>query len=306
LKDLRKFDEHLIEVVYQSVAIMYNQHPSSGAIRTRGQDLSHLSSSKKMESVLDMVQSAKLSRSDLSAVLSVLQFLSPTGARAVALGNTMELQNADTVKLPKPQALRMRFDDVMRQRRSCRDFAPTALTLKYVSTLMHYTAGISGEVVVSDDGENKTTMPSRTYPSGGGLYPVEINLICNNVAGTVRGVYRYLPLQHGLSPVETCGEVDTILSGFSNVPSPVVSDVPLILLLVVNLPRVLSKYGPRGLRLAWQEMGYIAQNIGLTGNAIGLGTLDYSSFHDAEIDQSMGLDGKFSSVSHSILIGHHR
>jgi SagB-type dehydrogenase family enzyme len=102
---------------------------------------------------------------------------------------------------------------------------------------------------------------SRTFPSAGATYPVEIFCLLNNVEGSLsrRAVY-YNHDRHALSvvgeipPWERYGE-------FLNIET---EGVPQLVFVFVVFPeRATRKYGERGGRFALMEVGHVAQNLAL-------------------------------------------
>ena len=74
------------------------------------------------------------------------------------------MTDAESLRLPEPH-LRGELAQAIQQRRSLRKFAPKPLSLETVAQLLWAAQGIS-----SPDG-------LRTAPSGGALYPLELNLV---------------------------------------------------------------------------------------------------------------------------------
>ena len=86
------------------------------------------------------------------------------------------------------------FDDVVTSRRSVRDFGKEKLSLSELSKVLHQSYGITGEIKRPDGG----TIPLRSAPSGGALYPAEIYLGIRNVSGVEPGIYHYNVPDHAL------------------------------------------------------------------------------------------------------------
>lgn len=94
------------------------------------------------------------------------------------------------ITLPNPSfAGVLSVESALRSRRSVRDFAPQPLTLAEVAQLLWAGQGITGS------GE------TRTAPSAGAIYPLELYLVVGNISTLSKGVYKYHPRQHTLSRV---------------------------------------------------------------------------------------------------------
>jgi hypothetical protein len=115
-----------------------------------------------------------------------------------------------TVPLPKYKHIKMALGTAIRSRRSIRKMSGEPLSLKDLSTILFYAGGVSGEfncapkegfpttATLGDDYISKV----RNAPSGGGLYPVTLFLIIQNVEGLENGLYSYLPLSHELKSIK--------------------------------------------------------------------------------------------------------
>jgi SagB-type dehydrogenase family enzyme len=102
---------------------------------------------------------------------------------------------------------------------------------------------------------------SRTFPSAGATYPVEIFCLLNNVEGALgrRAVY-YNHDRHALSVV---GEIPS-WEEYADAVNIETVGVPQLLFVFVLVPgRTTHKYGERGGRFALIEVGHAAQNLAL-------------------------------------------
>ena len=137
----------------------------------------------------------------------------------------------------------------------------------------------------------------RPYPSGGALYPCDIHVVPGAVCGLDRPC-RYDAREHSLVdygvPAGDFRSVETALYPASPPAAFVISAV---------LDRTIAKYGPRGYRFALLEAGHIGQNLILAATALGLPSLVYSSYHDAELERWLGFDGINEVALSVILVG---
>ena len=53
----------------------------------------------------------------------------------------------------------------------------------------------------------------------------------------------------------------------------------------------------------YMEAGAMSQNIHLACTAMGIGSVDYAGYLDAQIDESLALDGLYESVIHLCIVG---
>jgi hypothetical protein len=94
------------------------------------------------------------------------------------------------IELPKPDFDKtIDFWRVIRNRHSTRKFTKEPLSLMDLSLLLF---GMSGLNRVFPQ------FAFRTVPSAGGLYPIEIYLVVNNIISLEKGVYHYNAQKHSL------------------------------------------------------------------------------------------------------------
>jgi SagB-type dehydrogenase family enzyme len=142
------------------------------------------------------------------------------------------------------------------------------------------------------------TFAFRPYPSAGGLFPCEIFVISGAIDGLPSQPLRYDARDHVLvdfgCPRGRFQAIETI---------PDLDAPPCALVIVGVLDRVTSKYGSRGYRFACLEAGHVSQNVLLAASALGLTSLTYGSYYDAELEKWLDLDGLNEVVLSVILLG---
>jgi len=184
--------------------------------------------------------------------------------------------------------------DVLQERRSRRDFTGQPLRLAVLAAIIRQATGITGGGAA----------PSRATPSAGGLYPVQTWLAAFDVDGLDRGIYRYHPVEDQLSRWRDGDGADAFLTGCVwHAHGIDLAKVPALLLFVVAPARATVKYGPRGLRFAYHEVGALAQNTHLLVTSAGLGSIDFTGFYDDEAHTVLGFDGIEVSLAHTVAIG---
>jgi len=203
------------------------------------------------------------------------------------------------ILLPYAEEIRILFADVLNARRSCRAFGRQALAIEQLGSLLSLAASAGG---------NESPAPKvaggpaaqRPYPSGGGLYPVEILVYPTDVDGIDEAFYYYQPLAHRL--VQAAPKAPSGLT-------PLMADQPVagaafFVLLFLDFFRLsLSKYGKKAYRLALLEAGHLAQNVLLAASAIGLATLPICGFDDERMSQAAGLRYPQQPVVYAIAVG---
>ena len=166
------------------------------------------------------------------------------------------------IVLPNPDLLSTPFGTVLEKRRSRKNFdSNVSLSLRELSTLLHFSAGIS---------RNKET-PERSfrfYPSGGGLYPLEIYLSLKKSDEIDSGIYHYNVRKHSLEKIHNEKGAEMLW----NMPTyPWVKDAAALVFITAIFNRNMQKYRERGYRFIHIEAGALFYNFYLVSEAYGLG-----------------------------------
>ncbi len=199
--------------------------------------------------------------------------------------------------LPR-ETLSFDLSKALTTRESKRDFSRLPLSLTEVSTLLRYAVGVWKK---PGDIEPATR---RTYPSGGGLYPVEVYLLVRR--GTEElpaGLYHYNFNDHSLSVLVTGLFEQVEKPGFFNYSFA--DAAPLALFMTSVFERQYQKYGERSYRFALLEAGHISQNVYLVAAALGLHCCAIGGVRggDTEVEKILDIDGHYESLIHSMLLG---
>ncbi|MDI6641699.1 MAG: SagB/ThcOx family dehydrogenase [Elusimicrobiota bacterium] len=187
------------------------------------------------------------------------------------------------IKLPAPEYRgKVSVEEAIFRRRSIRRYKNDPLTLQEVSQLL-WSAG--GKTI---DG---ITGATRSYPSAGGIYPLEIYLVSGNVKGLSAGIYRYNWKQHSLSLIKS-GDVRNQLM-LATYGQQMVSQAPVSLVFTAIYERTTRHYGERGrVRYVSMDLGHAGQNVHLQAEALGLGTVVIGAFHDETVKSILGIKTK--------------
>ncbi|MBZ5538828.1 MAG: SagB/ThcOx family dehydrogenase [Acidobacteriia bacterium] len=183
-------------------------------------------------------------------------------------------------------------------RRSCRDFKKQSLPLSAVARLLYGAYGITGSAQLEGD----QTMLTRTVPSAGGLYPLELYAVTNDVDGIKDGLYHYDVLHHCLEWLPEGPRLEEM--GSCLMAQYFLQNANVVLFFAAVFSRTLNKYGPRGYRYVLLEAGHCAQNICLLVAEMNLAALCVGGFHDSQMNRMLGLDGRSEAVVYCLGIGH--
>lgn len=158
------------------------------------------------------------------------------------------------------------LEETLKKRRSIRKYADSSISKEQVSQLLWAAQGISH------------LSGYRTTPSAGALYPLETYLAAGKVEGLESGVYVYRPQNNTLDLTAAGDKRDALCRSALNQSS--VRNAPLSIVFCAVPERITGKYGERGIRYIYMELGHAAQNVCLQAIALGLGTVVIGAFHE--------------------------
>ncbi len=164
----------------------------------------------------------------------------------------------------------------MASRRSVRSYTAAPLGLSEAAQLLWAAQGITDAAT-----------GSRSAPSAGALYPLEVYLVADRVGGLAPGVYRYMPAAHALVRVLSSAPKEALFK--AALSQQWVVDAPALLVLSGVFGRTTGKYGERGRRYVYLEAGHAAENVYLQATALGLGTVSVGAFDDQAVRRSLGM-----------------
>lgn len=198
------------------------------------------------------------------------------------------------VPLPRPDLSR-RSDlwEALRRRRSRRRYNESVLlSIQDLALLCWATQGITAE-------HGDTLL--RTAPSAGALYPVETYLLINGVESLEQGVYHFRPDQFDLEFLRQGDLAADFTRAALN--QQMVHHSQVTFLWSAMIKRSKWKYRQRAYRYIYLDAGHIAQNLYLTGEAMGLGVCAIAAFFDDEVNGLMGLDGESETIIYMATVG---
>ncbi len=203
-------------------------------------------------------------------------------ARVVALaglapGETLMPSKVETmITLPSPVAERhCELNHALQFRRSTREFKDEPISLAEAGRLLWAAQGVT------------SLGGFRTAPSAGALYPLELYLVAGRVSDLEAGIYKYEPTKHGLVKTMS-GDQRTKLAAAS-LGQLWMSQAAAILAFSAVPERTTHRYGDRGHRYVYMEVGHAGQNVSLEAVALGLGTVVVAAFSDDEVRKVLGL-----------------
>jgi SagB-type dehydrogenase family enzyme len=187
----------------------------------------------------------------------------------------------EVISLPKPEfENNISFWNVIRKRKSTRNYSEKPISLQELSQLLFGMSGIT---------RKSPRFAFRTVPSAGGLFPIEIYPVVNNVSDLESGVYHYRVLKHQLEMIKPGDFREEVMNACLGQRMVLKSAVSFILTAVIE--RSKWKYLQRTYRYIYLDAGHIGQNLYLTGEALNLGVCSIGAIFDDELNNLLELDG---------------
>ncbi len=183
--------------------------------------------------------------------------------------------------------------DLLKTRRSIRDFLNKPLRLAEVAFLLWASTGIR---------KQEEGYEFRTVPSAGALYPIETYIVVNNVEELPKGLYHYNIKLNELEELKPGEFGDEVVR--SALEQEMCAEAPVVFIWTAVFSRSKWKYLQRAYRYVYIDLGHIAQNLALAAAGVGLGSCQIGAFYDDELNNFIGLDGTEESVVYLSVVGH--
>ena len=217
----------------------------------------------------------------LIAVLLMFGFMvSACSYNADSFGTDNAADNREYIQLPPPVTEGvMSLEESIYKRVSRRSFSGKELSLEQAGQILWAAQGLNVDSL---------TGASRTAPSAGATYPMEIYLVAGNIKGLPAGLYHYQYMVHSLELV-TAEDYRGDLAAAA-LDQSYIADAPASIVLAAVYDRTTSRYGERGLRYVHMEAGHITQNILLQCESLNLGAVAVGAFNDQQVRALLNLD----------------
>lgn len=200
---------------------------------------------------------------------------------------------------PSGRGLKDRLVDLLRLRRTEREFGTGRISFADFSSWLMFSAG---EKRHHDPSVEEKGGARRFYPSGGALYPIEIYIIAWNIEGLAPGVYHYNVRRNGLERLSSDpGAVSDFYRDQSVTKKA--SSVSACLIFTGVFERSRVKYGARHLRFCYLECGHLAQNLSLQASSHSLAFWAQGELNEIHVDDLLGIDGVTEGTLHSAVVG---
>ena len=186
-----------------------------------------------------------------------------------------EYPEVSFVSLPEPGTFpKKRISEVLRQKE--RDYEGPAFDIGALSALLFLTYGLTGKAR-----QGNGYFYFRCVPSAGALYPAELYLASNSLAGLDDGLYHFSVADHGLHALRR--------GCFQRTVPP---ESSLTFFLSAIFFRSCWKYRDRGYRYCLLDTGHLLQNLLLAARFMGADLSWSADFPDDQANRFLGLDGE--------------
>jgi SagB-type dehydrogenase family enzyme len=273
-------------------------------LRTNGLRYRSLTFAQEQRTAEEFLLNTRVHRHDREMARSVEHYFVDQSVAMLSLLGQESTAGLRTIKLSPGIPLSIALGSAITQRRSCRSYTGDPLDFDELSALLHSVGQVTGIAKVHLLQGGEASLRFRSVPSGGGLYPVDLYWVALNVAGLNPAVYKYLPVRDELVEVGDAAMLKGLLRCFS-VPEELLSigRAAGIFVMVGQPWRSMRKYGGRGTRFMLMEVGAMSEHLHLAAVALGLGSVDCSSYYDDEMDEVLGFDGLYQMVLHTVVLG---
>jgi putative peptide maturation dehydrogenase len=194
---------------------------------------------------------------------------------------------AEALPLPPPQ--HRPFDELLAQRKTCRNFDGSAVVgASDLATMLHRVWGAIGTLELAPG----AIAVKKNSPAGGGLHAVEAYVLVQRAEGLAPGFYHYLALEHALelmrplSADEATGFAHRFVAGqhwFAN--------VPVMVVMTARFDRLFWKYRrhTKAWRVVHLDVGHLSQTMYLSAADLGLGAFVTAAINDREVERALEL-----------------
>lgn len=187
-----------------------------------------------------------------------------------------------------------KLSEIIRKRRSIRQFSSLPLSKNKLAYLLYLSSGLISLGSTSDESR-------RPYPSAGARYPLEIYPIVLNCKGIKNGLYHYNVKENSLELLLKEDLTDWVIKTTGG--EKWIASTAVIFIISGVLDRTRIKYGERGYRYALIEAGHVGQNICLLATELNLGSCALGGYIDSEVEKLLDVGIQKESVLYLIAVG---
>ncbi|MGE5341236.1 MAG: SagB family peptide dehydrogenase [Candidatus Omnitrophota bacterium] len=297
---------HLSDIVGFSGNLPMSVYADSTAVKTGEVVFRGLVLSQNRLLSEDYLLNYRRSDPEMGMMIGVNNYRLPTVMGTLAMRKAKE-DPKNLIPLPKYKNITAPIGSVIRSRRSVRRYSGRSMSLEELATILFHGQGVSGTLHLNGMPQTASLgtndeLDVRTAPSGGGLNPIDLYIIAQNIDGLERGSYLYVPQYHSLKLIHP-SDADFNLSSMGQFSEIEVHQSNFLLVFVYKLYENSRKYGDSGMAYAFIEAGEISENVHLICTAMGIGPCDIGGYAKHKLEETLGLDGLSQHVIHLTVIG---
>lgn len=180
----------------------------------------------------------------------------------------------------------------LQDRRSVRKYADSPLNKTILAQLLWATQGVTAQ---------SGPYYLRTAPSAGALYPIETYVVIEDVEDIEPGLFHFDVVAFQLERLTT-GQISQNVA-YAALEQFFMAKGAVIFIWSAILRRTMSKYGHRGMRYVFMDVGHVCQNLLLAASALGLDACPVAALYDDEMNDLLELDGEEESVIYMASVG---
>ncbi|MDG6224868.1 MAG: SagB/ThcOx family dehydrogenase [Candidatus Thermoplasmatota archaeon] len=186
---------------------------------------------------------------------------------------------SNVIPLPPFEEVEYDLVEAISMRRSHRSFSGEGLSLSELSFLLWATQGVG-----------RRGVPYRTVPSAGCRHAFETYIAAFDVEGLGMGIYRYLPLEHGIIGVGSHPDLRQRMAMGAFGQSFAGSGACTFVWTAIPY-RMEWRYGPASYKVIALDAGHVCENLYLACEGIGCGTCAIAAYDQEYMDLLLGIDG---------------
>jgi SagB-type dehydrogenase family enzyme len=198
----------------------------------------------------------------------------------------------ETVRLPQPRSRQsVSLEQALTSVRQFWEYLPQPLTLDELSYVLWAAGGGRYRVEsipLGTESPDATSTATRSYPSAGIVYPVQVYVLAASVEGLTPGSYRYLQGSHELKLLKA-GDLRRQAIEGSGYASHV-ARAPATLVLAADYEATVRYFSDRGRQVHVPvDAGHVSQTVRLAATAAGLGTGIAAQIRPATVKEVLGI-----------------
>jgi SagB-type dehydrogenase family enzyme len=192
-------------------------------------------------------------------------FVRPSSERPVALYRP-DLHRLEAADPP--------FARVQEARRSIRVYAARPLTARQLGEFLYRVGRVADyweDELRTPRGPVRLASAARPYPSGGGVYELDLYVLVNRCDGLDAGLYRHDAERHCLHPLAAASEdLDGLLADASLATAIPRERLQVLIVVAARFQRVAWKYASIAYSVILKDVGVLYQTMYLVATAMGL------------------------------------